>query len=131
MNKSKSRLQYLFSLTVSVLLALVLGGLIMAATGHNPIEGYGALLSGALGTSPGHRQYPGQVRYPVPHGPGHGGGGPGGHLQRGWRGTAVPGGHCLGLCGGAAHGGYALDRPAPVLPGGHCAGGVTPGFPRC
>ena len=39
MNKSKSRLQYLFSLTVSVLLALVLGGLIMAATGHNPIEG--------------------------------------------------------------------------------------------
>ena len=53
MNKSKSRLQYLFSLTVSVLLALVLGGLIMAATGHNPIEGYGALLSGALGTSRG------------------------------------------------------------------------------
>ena len=53
MNNSKSRLQYLFSLTVSVLLALVLGGLIMAATGHNPIEGYGALLSGALGTSRG------------------------------------------------------------------------------
>lgn len=46
---NKQKVQYLLSLLVSILLALVLGGVIMAFTGHNPIEGYGALLNGALG----------------------------------------------------------------------------------
>lgn len=49
--KGRSRLQYLLSLTVSVLLALVLGGIIMALSGHDPIEGYGLMISGAFGTS--------------------------------------------------------------------------------
>ena len=51
--KSKARIQYLVSLVISVLLALVLGGIIMALTGHNPLEGYGALITGALGTQRG------------------------------------------------------------------------------
>ena len=53
MNKRKERLQYLLSLTVSVLLALVLGGVLMAATGHDPLEGYGALITGAFGSPRG------------------------------------------------------------------------------
>lgn len=44
-----SRAQYLISLSVSVLLAMLVGAGIMAATGHNPIEGYGSLFSGAFG----------------------------------------------------------------------------------
>lgn len=47
--KGQNRLQYLISLFISVLLALLVGALIMLATGHNPTEGYGALISGAFG----------------------------------------------------------------------------------
>lgn len=48
--KQQSNLQYLLSLTVSVVLALVLGGVIMLASGFDPIEGYSLMLSGAFGT---------------------------------------------------------------------------------
>lgn len=48
MSKS-NRVQYLVSLLVSVLLAMLVGAAIMAASGHNPVEGYGALFSGAFG----------------------------------------------------------------------------------
>ena len=41
--------EYLLSLAVSVLLALLVGAVIMLITGHNPLEGYGALLAGAFG----------------------------------------------------------------------------------
>lgn len=40
---------YLGSLALSVLLALVVGGIIMAAAGHNPIRAYGELIKGATG----------------------------------------------------------------------------------
>ena len=39
---------YLLSLAISVALALLVGAGIMLASGHNPIAGYGAMLSGAL-----------------------------------------------------------------------------------
>ena len=39
---------YLLSLTISIVLALLVGAGIMLATGHDPIAGYGAMLSGAL-----------------------------------------------------------------------------------
>ena len=39
---------YLFSLAISVILALLVGAGIMLASGHDPIAGYGAMLSGAL-----------------------------------------------------------------------------------
>ena len=39
---------YLLSLVISIALALLVGAGIMLATGHNPIEGYGAMLSSAL-----------------------------------------------------------------------------------
>ena len=39
---------YLLSLAISVALALLVGAGIMLATGHDPIAGYGAMLSGAL-----------------------------------------------------------------------------------
>ena len=39
---------YLLSLAISVVLALLVGAGIMLASGHNPIAGYGAMLSGAL-----------------------------------------------------------------------------------
>ena len=39
---------YLISLAISVALALLVGAGIMLATGHDPIAGYGAMLSGAL-----------------------------------------------------------------------------------
>ena len=39
---------YLVSLLISVLLALLVGAGIMLASGHNPIDGYAAMLSGAL-----------------------------------------------------------------------------------
>lgn len=42
--------EYLLSLTLAVLAALGVGALIMIASGHNPIVGYEALLSGALGS---------------------------------------------------------------------------------
>ena len=41
---------YLISLTVSVLLALLLGALIMLLIGKDPVQGYAALVSGALGS---------------------------------------------------------------------------------
>ena len=44
------KVNYLISLFISVLLALVVGGVIMALTGHDPAEGYSALITGALGT---------------------------------------------------------------------------------
>ena len=34
---------------VSVLLALIVGAIVIACLGKNPIEGYGAMVSGALG----------------------------------------------------------------------------------
>ena len=40
---------YLVSLLTAVLLALAVGAAIMLVCGHNPIEGYGALIEGALG----------------------------------------------------------------------------------
>ncbi|MBR6767395.1 MAG: ABC transporter permease [Clostridia bacterium] len=39
---------YLISLLISVLLALLVGAGIMLASGHNPIDGYAAMISGAL-----------------------------------------------------------------------------------
>ena len=39
---------YLISLAISVALALLVGAGIMLASGHDPIAGYGAMLSGAL-----------------------------------------------------------------------------------
>ena len=39
---------YLLSLAISILLALLVGALIMAASGHDPIAGYSAMLTGAL-----------------------------------------------------------------------------------
>ena len=41
---------YLLSLLISIVLALLVGALIMFASGHNPIDGYAAMLSGALST---------------------------------------------------------------------------------
>lgn len=41
---------YLISLTVSVVLALLVGALIMRLTGFSPVEGYAALVKGAFGT---------------------------------------------------------------------------------
>lgn len=40
--------RYLVSLAISVVLAFVIGGLILAVTGFNPIKAYGAMLSGAF-----------------------------------------------------------------------------------
>lgn len=47
------RIQYLVSLFVSVGLALGLGAVIMAVSGTNPTDGYGALLAGAFGSPRG------------------------------------------------------------------------------
>lgn len=41
-------LRYLFSLAVSILLALLVGALILALSGFDPLEAYGAMLSGAF-----------------------------------------------------------------------------------
>ena len=41
---------YLLSLAISVILALLVGAGIMWASGHDPIAGYGAILSGSLGS---------------------------------------------------------------------------------
>ena len=41
---------YLFSLATSVVLALLVGAGIMLASGNDPVAGYGAMLSGALGS---------------------------------------------------------------------------------
>ena len=47
--KGRERKSYLISLSVSIILALLLGAGIMLLTGHQPMEGYGALLNGAFG----------------------------------------------------------------------------------
>ena len=44
----KMNVSYLISLLISVLLALLVGAGIMLASGHNPIDGYAAMISGAL-----------------------------------------------------------------------------------
>lgn len=49
--RKKINLGYLFSLTLSVLLALLVGALIMHLSGHDPAAGYKAMLSGALSTA--------------------------------------------------------------------------------
>ena len=46
----KINASYLLSLVISIALALLVGAVIMLASGHNPISGYGAMLSGALGS---------------------------------------------------------------------------------
>ena len=53
MNKGNERRIYLLSLLVSIVTALLLGAGIMALTGNNPLDGYGALVSGALGSRVG------------------------------------------------------------------------------
>ncbi len=45
----KENRDYLLSLLVAILLAILVGALIMLATGHDPIAGYQALIDGALG----------------------------------------------------------------------------------
>ncbi len=42
---------YALSLLISVLLALLVGAAIMAVSGYSPVEGYGALIKGAVGTN--------------------------------------------------------------------------------
>lgn len=51
MNKLLSKIdkKYILSLIASIAVALLLGALIMLATGFNPIEGYAAMIQGALG----------------------------------------------------------------------------------
>lgn len=49
----KNRIQYLVSLFISVMLAMAVGAAIMAATGHDPWEGYVSLFNGALGNQRG------------------------------------------------------------------------------
>ena len=44
---------YILSLSISILLALILGAVIMLILGYNPIEGYGALIKGAFGSPRG------------------------------------------------------------------------------
>ncbi len=39
---------YLLSLSISVILALLVGAIFMAASGHDPLQGYAALITGAL-----------------------------------------------------------------------------------
>ena len=48
MIKQKINTKYLISLGVSVLLAFLVGAVILLCTGHNPLEAYGAMLSGAF-----------------------------------------------------------------------------------
>lgn len=47
--KGRKLIEYLAALLLSVVLALALGGIIMAASGHDPIEGYSLMLQGAFG----------------------------------------------------------------------------------
>lgn len=48
--KIKERLEYIGSLMFAIFLALLLGAFIMIFNGKNPIEGYMALLNGAIGS---------------------------------------------------------------------------------
>ena len=50
MKKFKLHGEYILSITASILLALILGGIIMIFNGKNPIQGYGALITGAFGS---------------------------------------------------------------------------------
>lgn len=47
---SKEKKQYLVSLALSILAALLIGALIMLINNRNPLEGYGALMTGAFGS---------------------------------------------------------------------------------
>ncbi len=49
----KNTMSYLISLTVSVVLALGIGAFLMYVTGHDPLEGYAALIQGAFGSKRG------------------------------------------------------------------------------
>lgn len=55
MNKITTSLRknktYLTSLALSIAIALIIGGILMAVTGFNPLEGYGAMLNGVFGSS--------------------------------------------------------------------------------
>lgn len=42
---------YLISLVASISVALLIGAILIAITGHNPIEGYGAMLDGVFGNA--------------------------------------------------------------------------------
>lgn len=48
--KLRQNLSYLLSLFIAVAAALLLGGVIMAVSGHDPIEGYSLMIQGAFGT---------------------------------------------------------------------------------
>lgn len=50
MKKFKLDGEYILSITGSILLALILGAIIMILNGKNPIQGYGALITGAFGS---------------------------------------------------------------------------------
>ena len=49
-NRARLNGSYLLSLAISVFLALLVGAGIMLATGHDPLTGYAAVLSGSLGS---------------------------------------------------------------------------------
>ena len=49
----------------SILLALALGALAVAVTGANPLQAYGAIVTGALGKPSAIRQTPGPLRRPI------------------------------------------------------------------
>ncbi|MEG1314084.1 MAG: ABC transporter permease [Anaerovoracaceae bacterium] len=51
MKKYKINTTYLISLLISIVVALIIGGILMAITGHNPFEGYGAMLQGVFGST--------------------------------------------------------------------------------
>ena len=41
---------YLLSLVLSILVALIIGGILMAVTGYNPFAAYGAMIKGVFGS---------------------------------------------------------------------------------
>ena len=55
MNKISSSLKknraYLLSLALSILAALIIGGILMAVTGYNPAEAYTAMIKGVFGSA--------------------------------------------------------------------------------
>ena len=42
---------YLISLVLSILVALIIGGILMAVTGYNPFEAYAAMIKGVFGST--------------------------------------------------------------------------------
>ena len=48
LNKNKA---YLLSLLLSILAALIIGGILMAVTGYNPFEAYAAMVQGIFSMS--------------------------------------------------------------------------------